>query len=145
MASAKELIAKLDLQPHPEGGWYRETWRAPTMDGERASSTAIHFLLERGQRSHWHRIDAAEIWLWHTGDPLLLSISQTDSGPINRIRLGMDILAVEQVQCTVPCEAWQAAETIDGDAGYALVSCVVAPGFEFSTFELAPDGWEPRE
>src|SRR6478609_2917330 len=89
----KRLIEELRLLPHPEGGWYRETWRAPAPEGERAGATAVLFLLEAHQRSHWHRVDAAEIWLWHSGDPLLLSLSAGDEGPVREIRLGPNVLA----------------------------------------------------
>ena len=141
--TAQNLIAKLDLQPHPEGGWYAETWRAPAPDGERASSTAIHFLLEAGQSSHWHRVDAVEIWLWHAGDPLELRIAENEAGPVSSHRLGPDALGTDVLQAVVPEHAWQAAAPIDGAHGYSLVSCVVAPGFEFAGFEMAPEGWEP--
>ena len=143
MTTAKDLIAKLGLQPHPEGGWYAETWRAPASDGERAASTAIHFLLEAGQSSHWHRVDAAEVWLWHAGDPLLLSLAERDDGPTETVRLGQAVLAGEHVQQVVPPHWWQAACPADGPHGFTLVSCVVAPGFEFAGFELAPAGWSP--
>ena len=143
MTTAKDLIAKLGLQPHPEGGWYAETWRAPASDGERAASTAIHFLLEAGQSSHWHRVDAAEIWLWHAGDPLLLSLAEHHDGPTETVRLGQAVLVGEHVQQVVPPHWWQAACPADGPHGFTLVSCVVAPGFEFAGFELAPAGWSP--
>ena len=137
---ARALIERLQLQPHPEGGWYRETWRAQAAAGERAGATAIHFLLEEGQRSHWHRVDAAEIWLWHAGSPLLLSRAAGDAGPVETVRLGGDVLAGEAPQCVIAPGHWQAAEA---DRGWALVSCVVAPGFEFSGFVLAEADWEP--
>ena len=144
--TARAIIDRLGLEPHPEGGWYRETWRAPTDGGSRASSTAIHFLLEAGQRSHWHRVDAAEVWLWHAGDPLRLGIAPRDSGPVSWHLLGGDVLGEQQVQCVVPEGHWQAAEPSPVPVhGYTLVSCVVAPGFEFSGFELAAPGWEPGE
>jgi predicted cupin superfamily sugar epimerase len=143
MTTARALIDRLGLQPHPEGGWYAETWRAPAAEGERAASTAIHFLLEAGQSSHWHRVDAAEIWLWHAGDPVLLSLSADDTGPAETVILGGDVLAGQYVQQVIPPHWWQAARPAGGPAGYALVSCVVAPGFEFDGFELAPAGWGP--
>jgi predicted cupin superfamily sugar epimerase len=139
--TAAAIIEKLDLAPHPEGGWYRETWRAEAEAGERPSATAIHFLLEPHQRSHWHRVDAAEIWLWHAGDPLTLSIAEHDAGPLRRIVLGPDVLAGEEPQALVPPGHWQAAEP---RGGWTLVSCVVSPGFDFAGFELAPEGWEPQ-
>jgi hypothetical protein len=138
--TAAAIIARLGLQPHPEGGWYRETWRAEAKPGARASATAIHFLLEAHQRSHWHRVDAAELWLWHAGAALTLSIASGDAGPVHRVTLGPDVLAGDAPQALVPPGAWQAAEP---RGGWALVSCVVSPGFEFAGFELAPPGWSP--
>lgn len=140
--SAADLIAALSLEPHPEGGWYRETWRAEAAPGERASATAIHFLLEAHQRSHWHRVDAAELWLWHAGWPLTLSMTQGDSGPVSTITLGGDVLAGQSPQVLVPPGWWQAASP---KGGWVLVSCVVSPGFEFSGFELASQEWGPSE
>jgi predicted cupin superfamily sugar epimerase len=129
----------LDLKPHPEGGHYRETFRdSRTIDGKRAASTAIYFLLSRGERSHWHRVDAVETWHWHAGATLLLHIN-AGSGT-QTIRLGPDLASGERPQGIVPTHAWQAAETT-GD--WTLVGCTVAPGFEFSGFELAPKGWNP--
>lgn len=139
-SSAADLIDKLGLQPHPEGGWYRETWRAPAPDGVRASATSIYFLLEQGQRSHWHKVDAAEIWLWHAGSPITLSTSPGDSGPIASVSLGGDIRAGDTPQHIIPRDHWQSAQAKDG---WALVSCIVSPGFEFDGFELAPTGWKP--
>lgn len=123
------------MQPHPEGGHYAETFRnAPGPDG-RATSTAIYFLLRAGERSHWHRVDAAEIWLWHAGAPLTLEIAgQTHT-------LGPDIAAGHRPQAVVPPNAWQAARS---NGAWTLVSCVVAPGFLFEKFELAPPDWSPR-
>ena len=126
--------------PHPEGGWYRETWRAAAQAGERASATAILFLLEADQRSHWHRVDAAELWLWHAGAPLRLMTAASDNGPTAQVRLGGDVLSGEAPQHIVPPDHWQAAEA---DRGWALVSCVVSPGFEFAGFTLAEPGWAP--
>ena len=143
MTSAGAIIEELGLAPHPEGGWYRETWRAPAADGERASATAIHFLLEHGQSSHWHRVDAAEIWLWHAGDPLELTLAKDDDGPIETVLLGSDVIGGQAVQHVVPPHWWQAARPAQGKAGYALMSCIVSPGFEFSGFELAPADWSP--
>ena len=146
MTPAAQLIEKLALTPHPEGGWYRETWRAPAAVGERASATAILFLLEAGQRSHWHRVDAAEIWLWHAGDPVLLEMSLTDSGPTQQLTLGPDVLAGAEVQKIIPPDCWQAAHAMPGGTeGYALVSCVVSPAFDFAGFTLAPADWSPGE
>lgn len=138
--SAADIIARLDLRPHPEGGHYRETFRDARTDAAgRAHSTAIYFLLARGERSHWHRIDAVEIWHYHAGAPLTLRIAK-DGSPQQSIRLGPDVARGEQPQAIVPAGAWQAAES-GGD--WTLVGCTVAPGFEFSKFELAPKGWEP--
>jgi hypothetical protein len=137
--SAADIIARLGLRPHPEGGHYRETFRDPRTDaGGRARSTAIYFLLARGERSHWHRIDAVEIWHYHAGHPLTLRIAD-DSGS-HSVRLGPDLAAGESPQAIVPALAWQAAES-SGD--WTLVGCTVAPGFDFATFELAPKGWSP--
>jgi predicted cupin superfamily sugar epimerase len=140
MTDAGALIEKLDLQPHPEGGWYRETWRAEAAEGERASATSIVFLLEAGQTSHWHKVDASEIWLFHAGSPLSLRTAKGDDGPIDEIRLGPDVLAGERPQFRIAPGEWQAAEA---DRGWALVSCIVSPGFEFGGFTLAEPGWEP--
>ncbi|MFN4201972.1 MAG: cupin domain-containing protein [Tabrizicola sp.] len=132
--SAEAIIATLGLQPHPEGGWYRETWKGPEIGG-RASGTAILFLLRAGERSHWHRVDADEIWLWHAGAPLILSLGETEA---REMRLGPDVLGGEVVQAVVPAGWWQAARST-GD--WTLVSCTVSPGFRFEGFELAPKGW----
>ena len=134
------MIEALSLAPHPEGGWYRETWRAEAPEGERAAATAILFLLEEGQSSHWHKVDATEIWLFHSGSALRLLTAQGDAGPVEEARLGADVLAGEQPQLRIAPGAWQAAEA---DRGWALVSCIVSPGFEFAGFTLAPPGWAP--
>lgn len=142
--SAQTLIEQLRLSPHPEGGWYRETWRAQAEVGERAGGTAILFLLQAGEASHWHRVDADELWIWQGGDALELRIAASDAGPVETLRLGGDVAAGEQLQGLVPTGAWQAARAAaGGTAGYCLVSCVVVPGFDFAGFELAPPGWEP--
>ena len=144
--SAQSLIEQLQLSPHPEGGWYRETWRAASDPGTRAGGTAILFLLKRGEASHWHRVDADELWLWQGGDPLELRMAAGDHGPVETITLGGQVGAGERLQGLVPQGAWQAARGVDGGAGaagYALVSCVVVPGFDFAGFQLAPPGWEP--
>lgn len=124
----------------PEGGWYRETWRAEAEPGQRAGATAILFLLAAGDRSHWHRVDAAELWLWHAGSPLILSMAAGEQEAARRVRLGPDVLAGEMPQVLVAPHHWQAAEP---DGGWSLVSCVVSPGFEFAGFELAAPGWSP--
>ncbi len=138
MSDAAAIIARLGLARHPEGGWYRETWRAPAVEGARAGGTSILFLLEAGMRSHWHRVDAAELWLFHAGTPLTLLIS--DGIETARHLLGPDPLAGHGQQAFVPAHGWQAAQAGDG---WALVGCVVVPGFEFSGFEMAPEGWAP--
>ena len=140
VSSAAEIIAQLGLQPHPEGGHYRETFRDQAVDSNgRSRSTAIYFLLARGERSHWHRIDAVEVWHYHAGAALELSIAD-DSGT-RVLRLGADLAAGERPQGIVPPHAWQAAAST-GD--WTLVGCTVAPGFDFATFELAPMGWMPE-
>ena len=122
MRTAKALIEALRLVPHPEGGWYRETWRAQAPEGERAGATAILFLLEAHQRSHWHRVDAAELWLWHAGDPLLLELAAGDEGPVREVRLGGDVLKEDNPQYVVAPDEWQAAAPLQGQAVYTLVS-----------------------
>jgi predicted cupin superfamily sugar epimerase len=137
--TAAEIIARLELKPHPEGGHYRETFRDTRAGADgRAFSTAIYFLLARGERSHWHRIDAIEVWHYYAGDALALHIAE--DGHSRTIKLGPDLAAGEVPQIVVPAQAWQAAETT-GD--WTLVGCTVAPGFDFAKFELAPKGWVP--
>ena len=139
LASAADIIARLELKPHPEGGHYRETFRDARLDATgRARSTAIYFLLARGEHSHWHRIDAVEVWHYYAGGALTLRIAD-DTGT-RSIGLGPDLAAGEVPQAIVPALAWQAAEST-GD--WTLVGCTVAPGFEFAKFELAPKGWTP--
>jgi len=139
MESAADIIARLGLMPHPEGGHYRETFRDGLVDGNgRSRSTAIYFLLARHERSHWHRIDAVEVWHYYAGSALVLQIADGDGR--RSIRLGADLAAGEVPQAVVPAQAWQAAES-SGD--WTLVGCTVAPGFDFATFELAPTGWMP--
>lgn len=139
MPTAAGIIARLGLQPHPEGGHYRETFRDTHVDAHgRPASTAIYFLLASGERSHWHRIDAVEIWHYHAGAPLMLEIA--DDNGRRTVTLGADLEAGQQPQGIVPPHAWQAAATT-GD--WTLVGCTVAPGFDFATFELAPKNWEP--
>jgi predicted cupin superfamily sugar epimerase len=133
--TAQVIIARLGLQPHPEGGWFRETWSGPQVGG-RASGTAILFLLQAGERSHWHKVDADEIWLWHAGAPLILSMGETAA---KEYRLGPDVLGQEMVQAVVPAGWWQAARST---GGWSLVSCTVSPGFRFEGFELAAPGWD---
>jgi uncharacterized protein len=140
LSSAADIIARLELRPHPEGGHYRETFRDVRVDANgRALSTSIYFLRARGERSHWHRVDAVETWHYYAGSPLTLHIIG-DGGVRHTVRLGPDLAAGERPQAIVPACAWQAAETT-GD--WTLVGCTVAPGFEFAGFELAPREWEP--
>jgi uncharacterized protein len=137
---AAEIIDVLGLQPHPEGGHYAETWRHDPGDGARGSGTAIHFLLQAGERSHWHRVDADEIWLFHAGAPLELQVSPAeDAAPVTAV-LGVDLAARQRPQLVVPAQWWQAATTT-GD--WTLVSCTVSPAFTFDGFELAPPEFEP--
>ena len=138
--TAAEVIRLLQLQPHPEGGHFRETMRDPHPHGDRDHSTAIYYLLVRGERSHWHRVDAVEVWHYYAGAPLLLETATDSRGPILRSRLGADLAAGERPQAIVPARAWQAAHTL-GD--WTLVGCTVAPGFAFEGFELAAPGWMP--
>lgn len=135
MTAADRITARLGLAPHPEGGWYRETRAGPQVNG-RASGTAILFLLKSGERSHWHRVDADEIWLYHAGAPLILSLGTTSA---QDFRLGPDVLADEMPQVIVPAGHWQAAQSM-GD--WTLVSCTVSPGFRFAGFELAEPGFD---
>jgi predicted cupin superfamily sugar epimerase len=137
---AEEIIERLGLAPHPEGGWYRETWRHVQADGGRGAGTAIYFLLTCDRASHWHRVDAAEIWHFHAGAPLELSISQDGSAGSRHV-LGVDLAAAERPQLVVPANAWQSARTL---GEWTLVGCTVSPAFEFARFELAAPGWAPR-
>ncbi|HEU0158503.1 MAG TPA: cupin domain-containing protein [Hyphomicrobiaceae bacterium] len=137
--SAEEVVALLGLAPHPEHGHYRETFRDAATVGEgRAASTAIYFLLREGERSRWHRVDAAEVWHWYAGAPLLLRIAAARERA--SLRLGSDLAAGERPQAVVPAGAWQSAESC---GAWTLVGCTVAPGFEFAGFELAPDDFDP--
>lgn len=131
---AADIVALLDLAPHPEGGWYRQTFRDEAGPAGRGFSTAIYFLLEAGQESRWHRVDAAEVWHFHAGAPLLLTIGADEH------RLGADLARGERPQAVVPTGVWQKARSL-GD--WTLVGCTVAPGFAFSGFEMAPEGWSP--
>jgi len=136
--SAEEIIAHLALEPHPEGGWYRETFRDEPGHQGRPHSTAILFLLAQGEVSHWHRIDAVETWHWYGGAPLVLKVA--DDAGVQEFRLGPDLFAGEHPQAIVPAHAWQSARSL---GGWSLTGCTVAPGFHFDGFELAPEGWEP--
>lgn len=142
MTTADQLIERLALQPHPEGGYYRQTWIAESAESSRPSGTCIYFLLKAGQSSHWHRVDAAEIWHYYAGAPLILSLSESDEGPAKDHILGPDVLNGEQPQLIVPPHHWQAAKTT-GD--YTLVGCTVSPAFQFEGFTLATVGFDiPR-
>ncbi len=133
---ADQIIRALDLAPHPEGGWYRQTWVAEA-NGDRPAGTCIYFLLKAGERSHWHRVDAAEIWHFYAGVPLILHVAKSASGPATAHRLGPDLGAGQAPQVIVPPHHWQAAETT---GAWTLVGCTVSPGFQFDGFYLAaPD------
>lgn len=136
---ADAVVRLLDLAPHPEGGFYRETFRDPRLVEGRAVSTAIYFLLPAGQASAWHRVDAAELWHYYAGAPLELSI--VDDHGHRVARLGVDLAAGERPQGLVPGGAWQSAKSL---GRWTLVGCTVAPGFEFGRFELAPPGLFPE-
>lgn len=137
---ASEIISLLSLERHPEGGWYRETFRDPAADETgRSRGTAIYYLLEAGELSAWHRVDAAEIWHWHAGGPLALTLSP-DGKTAQPLRLGPNLRGGERPQGVVPAGWWQTAESL---GAWTLVGCTVAPGFAFSGFELAPPDWRP--
>jgi predicted cupin superfamily sugar epimerase len=138
-ASAEEIIRLLDLRPHPEGGHYRETFRDAAETDGRAASTAIYFLLAANEFSHWHRIDAVEVWHWYAGAPLSLSIS-LDGHRTTEFLLGSEISNGQHPQVIVPARVWQAAKSL---GAWTLVGCTVAPGFAFDGFELAPPEWAP--
>ena len=139
-ARAPAVIDRLGLRPHPEGGWYAETWRADAPDGERPTASAILYLLAAGEHSHWHRVDAAEIWQYSAGDALELRIWAGDGSAVVTHHLGAGLTDAETPQVVVPAGAWQSARPL---GAWTLVGCIVSPAFEFAGFELAPDGWEP--
>ncbi len=138
--SAAEVIGLLDLKPHPERGHYRETFRDTRGNDGRAASTAIYFLLAAGEISHWHRVDAVEVWHWYAGAPLELSIAAPEGG-ITHVHLGPQLAAGERPQAIVPAGHWQRARSF---GEWTLTGCTVAPGFVFEGFDLAPEGFEPR-
>jgi len=138
--AATDVIEALGLQAHPEGGWYAETWRAPSLAGERPSASAIVYLLAAGERSHWHRVDAAEVWQISAGDPLELRVWTEGDGALTVHCLATDLAVGSVVQVVVPAGTWQAARSL---GAWTLVGCIVSPAFEFDGFELAPPGWEP--
>jgi len=135
--TADQIIALLDLAPHPEGGWFRQTWAGE--EAPRPAGTAIYFLLKPGERSHWHRVDAAEIWHFYAGAALTLRIAETDAGPAGSHRLGPQLSTGERPQIFVPAGHWQSAEA---GKGWTLAGCTVSPGFRFEGFELAPAGFD---
>lgn len=137
--SAEEVVALLELEPHPEGGWYRETWRHLPAEGGRGAGSAIYYLLAAEQLSHWHRVDAAEVWHHYAGAALELSLS-ADGKIIERQRLGKNLMAGERPQLLVPQGAWQSARSL---GAWTLVGCTVSPAFQFEGFELAPPDWSP--
>lgn len=137
--TADGLAESLGLEPHPEGGRYLETWRGRDVGG-RAIGTAIYYLLVAGERSHWHRVDADEVWLFHAGDSLAIDVAVATGADVTRHVLGTSVTTGERPQVVVPAGAWQSATPL---GEWTLVSCVVTPGFEFDGFELAPEGWTP--
>jgi len=138
--TAEDIIAHLSLSPHPEGGWYRQTWSAG--GAGRSAGTCIYFLLKGSETSHWHRVDAAEIWHFYAGAPLVLSTAADEQGPAVDVTLGSDLGAGEAPQHIVPAFHWQAAKSL---GAFTLVGCTVSPGFQFDGFELAPAGFDiPR-
>lgn len=136
-----DIIAELGLQPHPEGGYFSETYRHAAGEGERSICTAIYYLLRAGERSRWHRVDATEIWHWYGGGPLELTLWE-ESKPKRDHLLGTDIASGQRPQLIIPPHVWQTAAPL---GAWTLVGCTVSPGFEFSGFEMAPEGWEPGD
>ncbi len=137
--TADAVSRALDLRPHPEGGAYRETWRDGPSDGSRGAGTAIHFLLRAEEVSAWHRVDAAELWIWQAGSPLVLTMS-ADGHDARARHLGPDLAMRQSMQLLVPAGCWQTAACL---GHWTLVCCVVAPAFRFEGFELAPPDWRP--
>lgn len=141
MQDAKSIIKALNMRPHPEGGWYTETFR-DTLGGARGNSTAIYYLLEADQRSHWHRVkDAAETWHYYAGAPLALSCSD-DGETVETTVLGIDLANGQRPQAVIPANCWQSAISL---GAFTLVGCTVAPGFTFEQFEMAALGWSPGQ
>ena len=137
---ADYIINYLDLIEHPEGGWFKETFQSKETSNGRSNLSMIYYLLKENENSHWHRVtDADEIWLWHLGDPLLLSYS--DERSTKEITLGPDLNNNEKLQAVIPKSIWQKAKS---NGAWSLVSCVVAPAFSFDGFEMAKKGWEPK-
>jgi len=140
VTAAAEVVSALGMRAHPEGGWYVETWRASSAGGERPSGSAILYLLAAGERSYWHRVDAAEVWQFSAGDPLELRVWSQGDEAVATYALGGEVTSGQVAQVVVPAGAWQAARTL---GPWTLVGCIVVPGFEFAGFELAPPDWEP--
>ncbi|MEA2842857.1 MAG: uncharacterized protein QOJ69_528 [Actinomycetota bacterium] len=139
MTTRSEVVALLGLSPHPEGGWFRETWRDDGSGGQRGSGTAIYYLLGKGERSHWHRIDATEVWHFYAGDALDLALS-AEGTEVQHTLLGPAVEEGHRPQLVVPAGTWQSAVTV---GAWSLVGCTVSPAFDFDGFELAPPGWSP--
>jgi uncharacterized protein len=138
--AAQDVIRALDLKPHPEGGYFRETFRDSATDANgRAASTLIYYLLDVGDVSEWHRCDAAEVWHWYAGDPLVITVSP-NGHDASAHHLGNDLLAGQRPQFVVPANWWQSATSL---GRWTLVGCTVAPGFDFAGFEMAPKDWRP--
>ncbi|HEV2557769.1 MAG TPA: cupin domain-containing protein [Microvirga sp.] len=136
--SAEDVVRRLDLTPHPEGGFYRETFRDERGEG-RAASTAIYYLLGLGDVSEWHRVDAAEVWHFYAGAPLVITVSE-NGHDASAHHLGPDLARGQRPQFVVPAGWWQTATSL---GAWTLVGCTVAPGFTFEGFEMAPPGWRP--
>jgi len=142
MESARSVIEQLGLIAHPEGGWYSETWRAISIDGARPSGSAIIYLLSAGEISHWHRVDADEVWQFSAGDPLELWVWEEGQTEVTTHHLGTALAGGEKIQAVVPAGAWQTARPL---GQWTLLGCIVTPAFDFAGFELAPPGWDPPE
>jgi predicted cupin superfamily sugar epimerase len=138
--SAREIIRLLELQPHPEGGHFRETFRDPETDANgRSVGTAIYYLLEAGEVSEWHRCDASEFWHYYAGAPMVITISPNGHDAAAH-HLGPNLLTGQRPQILVPKNHWQSATSL---GAWTLVGCTVSPGFEFAGFEMAPKDWRP--
>jgi len=137
---AQDVIERLGLVPHPEGGAYRETWREPAPAGGRAQATSIYYLLQAGERSAWHQVDAAELWCFHAGAPLELSMWSQGASAVDTAVLGMDLAAGQRPQVLIAAGRWQAARSL---GAWTLVGATVVPGFEFAGFRMAAPGWQP--
>jgi predicted cupin superfamily sugar epimerase len=136
------LIEALGLEPHPEGGWFRQTWAEPAPAGQRPASTAIYYLLRSGETSRWHRVDATEVWHHYAGAPLELRLTAGEAGPVETHRLGANVADGDRPQLVVAAGQWQTARSL---GAWTLAGCTVAPGFTFDGFELARDGWQPSD